>query len=291
MSTWRDLLTDAGHWGEYRGALGALQRDKGLSFKNMAERSEEVARGVPGATSYSAGTLHKLTDPELRKEPKWEQVEVFVRACAGHGSEHGEEQDAAEAVRLWKDGFHRLKGDRPPPRPDYRPRLLAAAGAAVVLAAGAVAFSWPFSGDSQSAGKPGAAASSPARGSASSPAAAPPTAPEAAPPAPGAKPSSAGPADGRYLSRIAWSDNGGPTVVQVYADYADTDRARASATGHGYDIGQDIVVLCQVSGRPVPLGTYRGPDPERNGLWYRMSTSEYIPAIYVDTGHTSLPAC
>ncbi|WP_158708563.1 hypothetical protein [Streptomyces sp. NRRL S-244] len=95
---------------------------------------------------------------------------------------------------------------------------------------------------------------------------------------------------GRYVSRIAWSDNGGSTVVQVYADYTDTDRGRGSATGHDYDIGQDIVVLCQVAGRAVPLGDYHGP-AERNGWWYRMSTGEYIPAVYVDTGRESLPAC
>ncbi|MGW0754474.1 hypothetical protein [Streptomyces sp. NPDC002587] len=116
--------------------------------------------------------------------------------------------------------------------------------------------------------------------------------PKASPPSP--KPSVVDPATdsepGRYVSRIAWSDNGGSTVVKVYADYTDTDRGRGSATGHGYDIGQDIVVLCQVAGRAVPLGDYHGP-AERNGLWYRMSTGEYIPAIYVDTGRESLPTC
>lgn len=118
-------------------------------------------------------------------------------------------------------------------------------------------------------------------------------APSPTPPATPSPSPSASPADsrsGRYVSRIAWSDNGGSTVVRVYADYTDTDHGRGSATGHGYDIGQDIVVLCQVAGRAVSLGAYRGP-AERNGLWYRMSTGEYIPGIYVDTGRDSLPAC
>ncbi|WP_405787510.1 hypothetical protein OG753_06225 [Streptomyces sp. NBC_00029] len=95
---------------------------------------------------------------------------------------------------------------------------------------------------------------------------------------------------GWYLSRIAWSDNRGTTLVQAYADYTDSDDGRGSATGHGYDIGQDIVVLCQVVGRRISLGAYEGP-AERNGLWYRMSTGEYIPAVYVDTTKASLPSC
>ncbi|MFI1645530.1 hypothetical protein ACH4XT_01080 [Streptomyces avidinii] len=287
MSTWRNLVTGAGHWGDYRRALGVLQQDEGPSFKDMAARSGKIAHDIPGATSYAAATLHKLTDEDLRKEPKWEQVEVFVRACVEWVVERGERRDAEEVVRLWKDEFRRLKGDEPPPPPERRRGRLAAVGVAVVLAvAAAVAFSRPFSDGSEGDGKPDTAASSPVVSSTPSPPVSTPTAPAATP-----SPKQSDPADGRYLSRIAWSDNGGPTVVQVYADYTNTDRGRGSATGHGYDIGQDIIVLCQVSGRPVPLGTYRGPDPERNGLWYRMSTGEYIPAIYVDTGRDSLPAC
>ncbi|MER6256941.1 hypothetical protein ABT224_36950 [Streptomyces sp. NPDC001584] len=289
MSTWRNLLTEASHWGEYRRALDVLQQDEGPSFKDMAARSGKIASGVPDATSYSGGTLHKLTVSELRKEPKWEQVEVFVRACVEHGVERGERWDGEEVVRLWKDGFRRLKGDEPPPPPERRRGMLAAVGAVVVLAVGAVAFSWPFSDGSGGDGKPDTEASSAVVGGTPSPSVATPTTPAATPST--KQPPVVDPVDGQYLSGIAWSDSGGPTVVWVYADYTNTDRGRESATGHGYNTGQDIIVLCQVSGRSVPLGTYRGPNPERNGLWYRMSTGEYIPAIYVDTGRDSLPAC
>ncbi|MER6449239.1 hypothetical protein [Streptomyces venezuelae] len=287
MSTWRNLLTGAGHWGEYRKALGVLQQDEGPSFKDMAARSGKIAHGVSGATSYAAATLHKLTEEDLRKEPKWEQVEVFVRACVEHGAERGERRDAQDVVRLWKDEFRRLKGDEPPPPPKRTRGRLLVLGAAVVLAVGAaVAFSWPFSDGSEGDGKPVAAASSPVVGST-------PSTPASTRTAPAASPSlkQPEPADGRYLSRIAWSGNGGTTMVQAYADYTDSDHGRESATGHGYDIGQDIITLCQVSGRPVFLGTYRGPNPERNGVWYRMSTDEYVPAVYVDTGRGSLPNC
>ncbi|MEU9087293.1 hypothetical protein [Streptomyces sp. NPDC048357] len=284
MSTWRDLLTEAGHWGEYRGALRALQKDEGPSFKDMAVRSEELAtRNIPGVTSCSIGTLHKLTNPELYSAPKWGQVEVFVRACAEHDAERGGEVDAEAVLRLWKDGFRRLKGDVPPPDlPDLPERkgklgLVVAAGVVVVLAAGAVAFNWPFSGGSGDDGKPDAPASS---------------APPSSTPSPTPTPSVAPPVtkSERFPSRIAWSDNGGSTIVQVYSDHTDSVQGRGSLTGHAYDLGQDLVVQCQVAGRTVPLGNYRGP-AERNGLWYRMTTGEYIPAIYVDTGRDSLPAC
>ncbi|MFD4866084.1 hypothetical protein [Streptomyces sp. NPDC058412] len=292
MSTWRDLLTEAGHWGEYRGALRALQKDEGPSFKDMAIRSEELAtRDIPGVTSCSAGTLHKLTNSELYSAPKWGQVEVFVRACAEHDAERGREVDGEAVLRLWKDGFRRLKGevprpdrpDRPelPDRPERKGRLglVVAAGVVVVLAAGAVAFNWPFSGGSGDDGKPDVPASS-----------APPTGTPTQNPTPTSSATPPVVKSERFPSRIAWSDNGGSTIVQVYSDYTDSAQGRGSLTGHAYDLGQDLVVQCQVAGRAVPLGDYRGP-AQRNGLWYRMTTGEYIPAIYVDTGRDSLPTC
>ncbi|MEV6582951.1 hypothetical protein AB0M92_32865 [Streptomyces sp. NPDC051582] len=170
------------------------------------------------------------------------------------------------------------------------PGSQATASTPATSATGAGAGGTDIAASPGTGGNPGYATAG-AAGGGSNTTPAPPT-PKISPPSP--KPPGMDPATdskpGRYVSRIAWSDNGGSTVVQVYAIYADTDAGRASATGHGYDIGQDIVVLCQVPGRTVPLGNYHGP-AERNGLWYRMSTGEYIPAIYVDTGKDSLPAC
>ncbi|MFD7835279.1 hypothetical protein [Streptomyces sp. NPDC059761] len=114
MSTWRHLLAEASQWGEYRGALRALQKETGLTFAEMADRSVEMAaRGLSGIRYCSVGTLNTLAKTELSSLPKWHQVEVFVRACA----EHREEADVEAFVRMWADGFRRCGGD---PGPRFR---------------------------------------------------------------------------------------------------------------------------------------------------------------------------
>ncbi|WP_404962232.1 hypothetical protein [Streptomyces sp. 147326] len=388
MGTWRELLGAAQRWDQYRAALNALRNSGNTtSFAVLARESEAIAAARPGLEFFSSGTFHGLVDAAVNKQPKWSQVESFVRVCAkAKGA-----SDAEELVRLWADGYRRCGGDPgdhlapAPVEPEdvagetaedmaaedmavedtagadpmgqtaereegagaeagagagRRKRFLAVAAALVGVAAigGGVLVLQGF-GDSKDDGKsagalphvstpapsapsaPGTSASPQATAGVGAVAGGTDTAASPGPggdaehgtagatggggnttPAPrtsmisspGPKPSVVDPpADSkpsRYVSRIAWSNNGGSTVVQVYADYTDSDRGRSSATGHGYDIGQDIVVLCQVVGRAVRLGDYHGP-AERNGLWYRMSTSEYIPAIYVDTGHPSLPPC
>ncbi|MCX5016654.1 hypothetical protein OG765_37670 [Streptomyces sp. NBC_00555] len=112
LSTWRHLLAEASHWGEYRGALRALQKETGLPFAEMSDRSMQIAaRGLPGIRYCSVGTLNTLAKTELSSLPKWYQIEVFVRACA----EHREEADVEAFVQIWADGFRRCGGD-PGPR-------------------------------------------------------------------------------------------------------------------------------------------------------------------------------
>ncbi|MFJ3516700.1 hypothetical protein [Streptomyces sp. NPDC090131] len=340
-------------------ALNALRKSgKVTSFAVLARESEVIAADMPELDGFSVGTFHGLVGEGVNKQPKWEQVDSFVRVCAKVKGIPGTE----ELVRLWAEGYRRCGGDpgdrylgpTPVDTEDVvgetvedtadedtadedamrqsanggttagstiehaagqrrRKRLLAvavavAAAVVVVAAVGGGILVLQGFGAARSEGKSAGAAPQVSNSGSSAPSR--PGTPTSAGAGDGGKttPATRTPEEssprlrqpavdpttdskpGWYLSRIAWSDNRGTTLVQAYADYTDSDDGRGSATGHGYDIGQDIVVLCQVVGRRISLGEYEGP-AERNGLWYRMSTGEYIPAVYVDTTKASLPSC
>ncbi|WP_326759218.1 hypothetical protein OHB35_15720 [Streptomyces phaeochromogenes] len=96
---------------------------------------------------------------------------------------------------------------------------------------------------------------------------------------------------------IAWSnDADGSTdpkdpnaIVKVYDSYKDS----TGTSDHAYYRTASIRVKCQVTGgREIKLGDYyNGPEPRRKGIWYLMDTGEWAPAVFVDTGKPSLPAC
>jgi hypothetical protein len=98
-------------------------------------------------------------------------------------------------------------------------------------------------------------------------------------------------------SVIAWSNdgNGNPdpkdpgAIVKVY----DTYKQGAGTSVHQYYRTDPIRVKCQVTGgRRIDLGEYySGPTPHRDGIWYLMDTGEWVPAVFVNTGRSSLPAC
>ncbi|MFF5638136.1 hypothetical protein [Streptomyces sp. NPDC012825] len=100
---------------------------------------------------------------------------------------------------------------------------------------------------------------------------------------------------------FAWSNDGGgggsqSDIVKVSSSYR-----KGEDPGKTWDFnrGDTLVVQCQVTGgRPVKAGTaYPGPDTARErglqGIWYRMTSpvQAWAPAVYVDTGRDSLPAC
>ncbi|MFC8374018.1 hypothetical protein ACFUIT_39775 [Streptomyces sp. NPDC057239] len=102
----------------------------------------------------------------------------------------------------------------------------------------------------------------------------------------------------RYVAaKIEWSNDvdGNPdpkdpkAIVKVYDSYKDS----AGTSVHQYYRTDSIRVKCQVTGgREFALGDfYNGPEPRRHGIWYLMDTGEWAPAVFVDTGKPSLPAC
>ncbi|MEU6348358.1 hypothetical protein ABZ896_03425 [Streptomyces sp. NPDC047072] len=79
-------------------------------------------------------------------------------------------------------------------------------------------------------------------------------------------------------------------IVKVY----DTYEKGAGTSVHAYYRTAKIRVKCQVTGgRVIDLGDeYKGPEPpQRDGIWYRMDSGEWAPAVYVSTGKDSLPTC
>ncbi|MFD3719807.1 hypothetical protein [Streptomyces sp. NPDC058674] len=114
-----------------------------------------------------------------------------------------------------------------------------------------------------------------------------------------ATPSSAPPRQGSYPATFQWSDDGGgggsaSDIVNAY-DVYDGRREDAKVVG-SYNRNDSLVVACQVTGgRVIDVGTaYASPYTGREGVWYRMTSPKvnvWVPAVYVDTGRASLPAC
>ncbi|MGW7026862.1 hypothetical protein ACWGFX_06685 [Streptomyces xanthophaeus] len=271
MGSWRDALAEAQDWSAYRGALRALQRDSGVSFKELNTRSEELAtRDIPGIRPYSVGTLNKLTSTALHNPPKWGQVEVFVRGCAEHRGEPGIEA----FLGPWAAGFSRCGGDpgpryssaesvdpnmdvagqAEPPRERKRGCVVTVSMTLTVgLLGGGLALTTLL-------GNPGGN-----------------TRPQV---------------EGPYRAVIKWSDDdttGQSATVKAYASYQDGSQNQVVGS---FELGASLSVMCQVTGRVVPLGpAYTGPSPVRSAIWYRVDTGQWVPAAYVDTGKDSIPAC
>ncbi|MFB7031318.1 MULTISPECIES: hypothetical protein [unclassified Streptomyces] len=100
---------------------------------------------------------------------------------------------------------------------------------------------------------------------------------------------------------FAWSNDGGgggsqSDIVKVASTYRNGEDPGQT---WAFNRGDTLVVQCQVTGgRPIEAGTaYPGPAGAKErgpqGIWYRMTSpvQAWAPAVYVDTGRDSLPAC
>ncbi|MFE2553630.1 hypothetical protein ACFXGI_34620 [Streptomyces sp. NPDC059355] len=94
---------------------------------------------------------------------------------------------------------------------------------------------------------------------------------------------------------VKWSDDGPNSTddsSKVWA-YDSTTTGGAEHHNGSYVLGESLVVQCQITGgRQFQLGdAYKGPDPRRSGVWYRVQPGKWVPAVYIDAGSGPLPAC
>lgn len=102
------------------------------------------------------------------------------------------------------------------------------------------------------------------------------------------------PQPGSFQALVKWSDDG-PNSTDDSSKVWAYDSTTTGGAGHHngfYALGESLVVQCQITGgRQFQLGdAYAGPSG-RSGVWYRVQPGKWVPAVYVDTGMDSLPAC
>ncbi|MFJ4633860.1 hypothetical protein [Streptomyces sp. NPDC088847] len=314
----RQGLEQAGTWPKYREELKAFRELYGPPLDKMQSFAHDEL-GIRDSPAKS--TFQRLTEA-VDKAPDWKHVHLFVRICVRHAENEKDGMQGAgahldEVLALWKGAFVRLGGKLPvnpaspapvqaaaavapavvsfsgppPSRPAppwtaswrwirERPKKVtipaAVALAALVLGAGAYALI-DTGQDSKGTVKTEGVL-------------------------PGSTPSKAAPSKSSVAqpfidSVIEWSNDEHPdatpedpnTHVRVYDNY----KEGTGTNTHTYVWKESIRVKCQVTGgRLKNLGDYySGPKPHRDRIWYRMDTGEWAPAVYVDTGKSSLPTC
>ncbi|MGW6416051.1 hypothetical protein [Streptomyces sp. NPDC055055] len=109
------------------------------------------------------------------------------------------------------------------------------------------------------------------------------------------------PAPSGFSATFAWSNDGGgggsqSDIVVVASIYR---KGASPGQTWAFNRGDTLVVECQITGgRPIEAGTaYPGTSGAKErgplGIWYRMTSpvQAWAPAVYVDAGRDSLPAC
>ncbi|AIR96187.1 hypothetical protein [Streptomyces glaucescens] len=329
QQSWEDLLAriterpGAATWRDFQAAVSALHglaREQGLDLREVEKRTRPV---------HPKTASHEEDAQQVRPLP-WRDVRALVDLWAAHLHPPGEDEARHRLVRRWADAYRACGGepepayratgpvatpgeDASPPAADTQPtttgmaadggqttgcgeeadggpapltphgsrpqrihrRAAWLAGAGLLLGAGVLLLVVKTQGgdhDDAADGRPAPATVSSTGG------------------ATGTQP---------YVdAEIAWSNDedastdpeDADAIVLVYPTYRTGYTGGFTGRYHRTD---PIKVKCQVEGgRVIELGPYyTGPTPHRDGIWYLMSTGEWVPAVYVDTGEPGLPAC